>query len=57
MPACVNACICLLNRAGINQKQAAFAAMTLQFTARNQTLKTTNFEEENDSDLVEIITD
>ena len=29
-PACVNCCIILLNQAGINQKQAPFAAMTLK---------------------------
>ena len=30
VPACVNACICMLNRAGINQKVAPLAALTVQ---------------------------
>jgi len=54
--ACVNACISVLNRAGINQKHAPFAAMTLQFD-NDGSVKTTDFKRDSKSTLVDLVCD
>ena len=43
--ACVNACIILMNQAGLNQKQAPFAAFTMQLKKSGE-LEFENFDEE-----------
>jgi hypothetical protein len=56
LPACLNACICLLNRAGINQKAAPFAALTLQFRGQSE-VRATDFLDDGESTMVELTTD
>jgi hypothetical protein len=55
--ACINACISLINRSGINQKQSAFAAMTLQIRSNDEVLASNFVEGDLKSSFIEMVTD